>query len=262
MHAFSPVTPTCWSRRRSSSRARHPASQHTDRARGRTRARAAYRSAAGSAIDGRPRVPLLRHLGADRRGPAHSRRSPTTRSSARDPTRCATSRSALATCSVPSSRATSPRSARAYVEMLNGPSRSSPPGADGRGGSTRVDATSRHLCAGRGAQDRPPPPDALAEYDDEPGSPRGDRGSLRAAADRSRTFSASRRRSSRSRSGADYLIFRGGRATVGPVGLAASELRALRAIAEAAVYIRPCRDPADGLDKAAGRCYRCRRRAA
>jgi len=36
--------------------------------------------------------------------------------------------------------------------------------------------------------------------------------------------------------GADYLVFRGGRATVGPVGLAASELRALRGIADTAVY--------------------------
>jgi transcription-repair coupling factor (superfamily II helicase) len=36
--------------------------------------------------------------------------------------------------------------------------------------------------------------------------------------------------------GADYLVFRGGRATVGPVGLAAAELRALRAIADTAVY--------------------------
>jgi transcription-repair coupling factor (superfamily II helicase) len=38
------------------------------------------------------------------------------------------------------------------------------------------------------------------------------------------------------RVGADYLVFRGGRATVGPVGLAASEVRALRGIAETAVY--------------------------
>ena len=36
--------------------------------------------------------------------------------------------------------------------------------------------------------------------------------------------------------GADYLVYRGGRATVGPVGLAASELRVLRTIAETAVY--------------------------
>jgi transcription-repair coupling factor (superfamily II helicase) len=36
--------------------------------------------------------------------------------------------------------------------------------------------------------------------------------------------------------GADYLVFRGGRATVGPVGLAAAEVRALRAIAGTAVY--------------------------
>ncbi|HEX3292013.1 MAG TPA: TRCF domain-containing protein, partial [Gaiella sp.] len=36
--------------------------------------------------------------------------------------------------------------------------------------------------------------------------------------------------------GADYLVFRGGRATVGPVGLAASELRVLRGISDTAVY--------------------------
>jgi len=36
--------------------------------------------------------------------------------------------------------------------------------------------------------------------------------------------------------GADYLVYRGGKATVGPVGLAASELRALRSLAETAVY--------------------------
>ena len=36
--------------------------------------------------------------------------------------------------------------------------------------------------------------------------------------------------------GADYLVYRGGRVTVGPVSLAASELRALRTRAETAVY--------------------------
>ncbi|HKY25247.1 MAG TPA: helicase-related protein, partial [Gaiella sp.] len=36
--------------------------------------------------------------------------------------------------------------------------------------------------------------------------------------------------------GADYLVLRAGRATVGPVGLAASELRSLRAISDTAVY--------------------------
>ena len=36
--------------------------------------------------------------------------------------------------------------------------------------------------------------------------------------------------------GADYLALRAGRATVGPVGLAASELRALRAISDTAIY--------------------------
>ena len=55
--------------------------------------------------------------------------------------------------------------------------------------------------------------------------------------------------------GADYLVFRGGRATVGPVALAASELRALRSIAETAVYTSARREVAmrtDGLDGALG----------
>jgi transcription-repair coupling factor (superfamily II helicase) len=38
------------------------------------------------------------------------------------------------------------------------------------------------------------------------------------------------------RLGADYLVFRGGRATVGPVVLGSAELRELRHIAETAVY--------------------------
>jgi transcription-repair coupling factor (superfamily II helicase) len=53
--------------------------------------------------------------------------------------------------------------------------------------------------------------------------------------------------------GADYLVFRGGRATVGPVGLAASELRALRAIAETAIYTSARREVAiraEGLEGA------------
>jgi transcription-repair coupling factor (superfamily II helicase) len=53
--------------------------------------------------------------------------------------------------------------------------------------------------------------------------------------------------------GADYLVFRGGRATVGPVGLAASELRALRGIADTAVYTSARQEVAiraDGLDGA------------
>ena len=36
--------------------------------------------------------------------------------------------------------------------------------------------------------------------------------------------------------GADYLVLRGGRVTVGPVGLAATEVRALRALSETAIY--------------------------
>jgi transcription-repair coupling factor (superfamily II helicase) len=53
--------------------------------------------------------------------------------------------------------------------------------------------------------------------------------------------------------GADYLVFRGGRVTVGPVGLAASELRALRARAEIAVYSSARQEVAmraDGLEGA------------
>jgi len=53
--------------------------------------------------------------------------------------------------------------------------------------------------------------------------------------------------------GADYLVFRGGRATVGPVGLAAAELRALRAIADTAVYTSARQEVAiraEGLDGA------------
>jgi transcription-repair coupling factor (superfamily II helicase) len=53
--------------------------------------------------------------------------------------------------------------------------------------------------------------------------------------------------------GADYLVFRGGRVTVGPVSLAASELRALRARVETAVYSSERREVAlraDGLDGA------------
>ena len=85
---------------------------------------------------------------------------------------------------------------------------------------------------------------------------------------RSRTCSRSRRRKLKlALVGADYLVFRGGRATVGPVGLGGDELRALRAIVETAVYTSARREVAvrtDGLDGALGarRCYRCRRRAA
>jgi transcription-repair coupling factor (superfamily II helicase) len=55
--------------------------------------------------------------------------------------------------------------------------------------------------------------------------------------------------------GADYLVFRAGRATVGPVGLAASELRALRAISDTAIYTSARQEVSlrtDGLDGALG----------
>jgi hypothetical protein len=38
------------------------------------------------------------------------------------------------------------------------------------------------------------------------------------------------------RLGADYLVLRGGRATVGPLALASQEIRALRALSDTAVY--------------------------
>ena len=55
--------------------------------------------------------------------------------------------------------------------------------------------------------------------------------------------------------GADYLVYRAGRATVGPVGLAASELRALRAISDTAIYASARQEVSvrtDGLDGALG----------
>ena len=63
--------------------------------------------------------------------------------------------------------------------------------------------------------------------------------------------------------GADYLVFRGGRATVGPVG--ARRLRAARAPRnrrDRRLHLRPAggRDPGrrPGGGARAGRCYRCR----
>jgi transcription-repair coupling factor (superfamily II helicase) len=57
------------------------------------------------------------------------------------------------------------------------------------------------------------------------------------------------------RLGADYLVFRGGRATVGPLALGSSELRALRAVADTAVYSTAKREVslrADDLQGALG----------
>jgi transcription-repair coupling factor (superfamily II helicase) len=53
--------------------------------------------------------------------------------------------------------------------------------------------------------------------------------------------------------GADYLVLRGGRATIGPVALGSSEVRALRGLVETAVYASARREVtvrADGLDSA------------
>jgi transcription-repair coupling factor (superfamily II helicase) len=57
------------------------------------------------------------------------------------------------------------------------------------------------------------------------------------------------------RIGADYLVYRGGRATIGPVAFGSEEVRALRALVEAAVYTTAKREVsvrADGLDDALG----------
>ena len=60
--------------------------------------------------------------------------------------------------------------------------------------------------------------------------------------------------------GADYLVFRAGKATVGPVTLGGDELRALRGVIDTAVYTSARREVAvrtDGFEGArARRCYR------
>jgi transcription-repair coupling factor (superfamily II helicase) len=54
------------------------------------------------------------------------------------------------------------------------------------------------------------------------------------------------------RLGADYLVFRGGKATVGPVVLGSSELRELRSIAETAVYSTANREVAARREEFSG----------
>jgi transcription-repair coupling factor (superfamily II helicase) len=57
------------------------------------------------------------------------------------------------------------------------------------------------------------------------------------------------------RIGADYLVYRGGRATVGPLALGSDEVRALRAVTDTAVYSTAKREVSqrvDGLDEALG----------
>ncbi|MBI4171770.1 MAG: DEAD/DEAH box helicase, partial [Actinobacteria bacterium] len=54
------------------------------------------------------------------------------------------------------------------------------------------------------------------------------------------------------RLGADYLVFRGGRATVGPLVLGSAELRALRGIADTAVYTSAKREVSLRTDSLAG----------
>ena len=111
-----------------------------------------------------------------------------------------------------------------YVEMLNeavaeltGQKRVV--GAARAGRRPRRRLRPRVVHPGRGAQDRPPPPDRARRARGRAArAARRDRGPLRAAArSPSRTSSASRRRKlALALVGADYLVFRAGRATVGP----------------------------------------------
>ena len=105
----------------------------------------------------------------------------------------------------------------------------------------------RRLCPGRlhrGARHRrstsivgsrsPSPRTSCASFERRPRTASG------RSRSRSRTSSPSRRRSSElARIGADYLVFRGGRAVVGPLVLGSAELRALRGALDTAVYSDP-----------------------
>ncbi len=232
-------------------RARHPAGEHAHR-------RARRRARPGPAVpDPRPRrtqrcpctrVPFLsRRGGADAPRRAHGwRRSPTTRSSApASRSRCATSRSAApATCSAPSSPGTSPRSASSSTWSFS-PRRS--PSSPARGGRSRGRSGSRRRWTRSSRRST---------------SRRRRRRSTCTAASRSpspRTSCASSTRRSRiatarlpepvenlfsiqeaklklARLGADYLVLRGGKVTVGALVLGSDELRDLRKAAEIAVY--------------------------
>jgi transcription-repair coupling factor (superfamily II helicase) len=50
------------------------------------------------------------------------------------------------------------------------------------------------------------------------------------------------------RIGADYLVFRGGRATIGPLALGSAQLRQLRAVADTAVYTTAKREVSRRVD--------------
>ena len=72
---------------------------------------------------------------------------------------------------------------------------------------------------------------------------------------RSNLFAIQEAKLALARVGADYLVYRGGRATVGPVALGSDELRALRTVMDTAVYSTAKREVSqrvDGLDQALG----------
>ena len=128
----------------------------------------------------------------------------------------------------------------------------------------RVDAyvPAAYIALG-GAEDRPPPP-ARARR-----GPRTSCASSQAAIeDRygplpepvENLFAIQEAKLKLARLGADYLVFRGGRATVGPLVLGSGELRELRDRVDTAVYTTGKREVALRSDEFAGsarsgRCY-------
>ena len=107
----------------------------------------------------------------------------------------------------------------------------------------RVDARDRRLRPGRvhrrrGSQDRSASPDRAHRVGRRAArAPHRDRGPVRTVAGPvENLFSIQDAKLKLARLGADYLVFRGGRATVGPVVLGSGELRDLRCAMETAVY--------------------------
>ena len=269
-------TRTCSSRRRSSS----PAST----SRRRTRSIVERADALGLAqlyqIRGRVgRSDLLAHAylfypdasRADRRRRAPAwRRSPTTPSSAPGSrSRCATSRSAArASCSAPSSTGTWPRSASSSTSSSSArPSPSSPASGGPSGRPVRVDARIDAYVPAEYIPAEAQKIDlhrrlALTETEDE----------LReleaATVDRygplpepvENLFAIQAAKLKLAQLGADYLVFRGGKSTVGPLVLGSEELRALRDRVDTAVY-RSARNEVSVKHEefpealAIGRCY-------
>ena len=236
---------------------RHPAGEHAGR---RARRHARAQPALPDPRPGRPlrrhrpRVPVLsRRDRADRRRRARaSRRSPTTPSSApASRSRCATSRSAApATCSEPSSPGhVAALGFELYVEMLNEAVAELSGQARAAVRPVRVDARVDAFIPASYVASEALKIDlhrrlALVEHDDELRELRAgveDRyGPLPEPVEN--LFSIQEAKLKLALIGADYLVYRGGRATVGPLALGSDELRALRAVADTLVYTQAKRE--------------------